>query len=73
MTEEQNTTNEPSTVKTVKTVKIPCRKTMSEAALAANRANAKKCTGPKILEGNVKCSKPKNPPSPGKRPSNSAS
>ena len=53
MTEEQNITNEPSIVKTVK---IPRKKTMSEAALAANRANAKKCTGPKTREGKFKSS-----------------
>ena len=53
MTEEQNITNEPSIVKTVK---IPRKKTMSEAALAANRANAKKCTGPQTREGKFKSS-----------------
>ncbi len=50
MTEEQNPTNAPSTVK------IPWKKTMSEAALAANRANAKKWTGPKTREGKFKSS-----------------
>ncbi len=50
MTEEQNTTNDLSTVK------IRRKKTMSEAALAANRANAKKCTGPKTREGKFKSS-----------------
>mgnify|MGYP000487920865 CR=1 FL=1 len=46
--EEQNIDNDPSTVVQ------PRKKTMSEAALAANRANAKKCTGPKTREGKFK-------------------
>ncbi len=46
--EALNIDNEPSTV--IKTRK----KTMSEAALAANRANGKKCTGPKTREGKFK-------------------
>ncbi len=46
--DELNIDNEPSTV--IKTRK----KTMFEAALAANRANAKKCTGPKTREGKFK-------------------
>ncbi len=50
-TEEQNITNDPSTVETK-----PRKKTMSEAALAANRANAKKCTGPKTRAGKFKSS-----------------
>ncbi|MCX6609566.1 MAG: hypothetical protein NTW74_01810 [Acidobacteria bacterium] len=51
LTEEQSITNDPSTVETK-----PRKKTMSEAALAANRANAKKCTGPKTREGKFKSS-----------------
>jgi len=47
---EQNIDNDPSTVVQ------PRKKTMSEAALAANRANAKKCTGPKTREGKFKAS-----------------
>ena len=47
-TEEQNIASDPSTVET------PRKKTMTEAALAANRANAKKCTGPKTREGKFK-------------------
>jgi len=49
-TEEQNIASDPSTVET------PRKKTMTEAALAANRANAKKCTGPKTREGKFKSS-----------------
>ncbi len=52
--EEQNIANDPSTVEVP--VKTPRKKTMSEAALAANRANAKKCTGPKTREGKFKAS-----------------
>ena len=51
MTEEHNIADEPSTVENK-----PRKKTMSEAALAANRANAKKCTGPKTREGKFKAS-----------------
>ncbi|MCX6612211.1 MAG: hypothetical protein NTW74_15325 [Acidobacteria bacterium] len=51
MNEEQNIAKDPSTVETK-----PRKKTMSEAALAANRANAKKCTGPKTREGKFKSS-----------------
>ena len=50
MSELNNLQNDPSTVLT------PRKKTMSEAALAANRANAKKCTGPKTREGKFKAS-----------------
>ena len=48
--DELNIDNDPSTVVQ------PRKKTMSEAALAANRANAKKCTGPKTREGKFKSS-----------------
>jgi hypothetical protein len=54
LNEELNTANDPSTVEVP--VKTPRKKTMSEAALAANRANAKKCTGPKTREGKFKSS-----------------
>ncbi len=54
-TEEQNIANEPSTVAS-HTESQPRKKTMSEAALAANRANEKKCTGPKTREGKFKAS-----------------
>ena len=47
---ELNIDNDPSTVVQ------PRKKTMSAAALAANRANAKKCTGPKTREGKFKSS-----------------
>ncbi len=53
MTEDQDTSNEPSAAKTVKS---PRKKTISEAALAADRANATKCTGPKTREGKFKSS-----------------
>ncbi len=39
------------------TVVQPRKKTMTEAALAANRANAKKCTGPKTRTGKFKASR----------------
>jgi len=48
--EALNIDNDPSTVVQ------PRKKTMSEAALAANRANAKNCTGPKTREGKFKSS-----------------
>ena len=50
MSELNNLQNDSSTVLT------PRKKTMSPAALAANRANAKKCTGPKTREGKFKAS-----------------
>ncbi len=50
MSEPNNLQNDSSTVLTQR------KKTMSEAALAANRANAKKCTGPKTREGKFKAS-----------------
>ena len=50
MSELNNLQNDSSTVLT------PRKKTMSPAALAANRANAKKCTGPKTREGKFKSS-----------------
>jgi hypothetical protein len=40
VTQDQSIINEASNMQ------IPRKKTLSEAALAANRANAKKCTGP---------------------------
>jgi len=46
--EEQNISSDPSTVET------PRKKTMSEAALAANRANAQKSTGPRSLAGKLR-------------------
>ena len=48
--EALNIDNDPSTVVQ------PRKKTMSEAALAANRANARNCTGPKTREGKFKSS-----------------
>lgn len=59
MNEDLNIANEPATVASQpesETVSQPRKKTMSEAALAANRANAKKCTGPKTREGKFKAS-----------------
>ncbi len=53
--QEPTIANEPSTVASHVESK-PRKKTMSEAALAANRANAKKCTGPKTREGKFKAS-----------------
>jgi hypothetical protein len=55
MNNEELIANDPSTVETQKASQ-PRKKTMSEAALAANRANAKKCTGPKTREGKFKSS-----------------
>ena len=51
MNNEELIANDPSNVENK-----PRKKTMSEAALAANRANAKKCTGPKTREGKFKSS-----------------
>ncbi len=50
MQEELNIANDPSTVVQ------PRKKTMFAAALAANRANAKKCTGPKSCESKFRAS-----------------
>ncbi|MCX6613281.1 MAG: hypothetical protein NTW74_20825 [Acidobacteria bacterium] len=55
MNEEQMIADEPSIVD-AQEASLPRRKTMSEAALAANRATAKKCTGPKTREGKFKSS-----------------
>ena len=46
--EEQNISSDPSTVET------PRKKTMSEAALLANRANALKSTGPRTPAGKLR-------------------
>ena len=48
MSEELNIATDPSTVET------PRKKTMSEAALAANRANAQKSTGPRTAAGKAR-------------------
>ncbi len=53
LNEDLNITNDPSTVPSNVELQ-PRKKTMSDAALAANRANAKKCTGPKTREGKFK-------------------
>ena len=49
MSDTQNIATDPSTVEPT-----PRTKTMSEAALAANRANAKKSTGPRTPAGKLK-------------------
>ena len=54
MNNEELIANDPSTVEAP--LETPRKKTMSEAALAANRANAKKCTGPRTREGKFKTS-----------------
>ena len=48
--EDQNIPSDPPTVETTR------KKTMTESAFEANRANAKKCTGPKTREGKFKSS-----------------
>ncbi len=52
LTEEQTIANDPSTVEAP--VEAPRKKTMTEAALAANRANAQKSTGPRTPSGKLK-------------------
>jgi hypothetical protein len=49
MKDQQNLPNDPSTVDPT-----PRKKTMTEAALAANRANALKSTGPRTEKGKLK-------------------
>jgi len=49
MNEEQNLQNDPSSE-----TEQPKKKTMSEAALAANRANAQKSSGPRTTMGKLK-------------------
>ena len=52
MKNEQN--NEHSIANDPSTVETPRKKTMSEAALAANRANAQKPTGPRTPAGKLR-------------------
>ena len=57
MNEDQIIADEPSTVAShtdSQEVSKPRKKIMSDAAIAANRANAKKCTGPKTRDGKFK-------------------
>jgi len=49
LTQEQTTANDPSNA-----ANKPRKKTMSEAALAANRANAQKSTGPRTAAGKAR-------------------
>jgi hypothetical protein len=49
LTKEQTTANDPSNA-----ANKPRKKTMSEAALAANRANAQKSTGPRTAAGKAR-------------------
>ncbi len=55
---EQNIATDPSTVaqnlESQNPVEAPRKKTMTEAALAANRANAQKSTGPRTAEGKAR-------------------
>jgi len=53
LNDELKLTNDPST-EASNVESQPRKKTMSDAAIAANRANAKKCTGPKTREGKFK-------------------
>ena len=53
LTNEQSIANDPSTVASQKDAQ-PREKTMTEAALAANRANAQKSTGPRTPSGKLK-------------------